>query len=84
LFDYERLDAGKTNGRPQLPFRTRPDEKSRADQPVPGRVGDVRLLGATPTEGAEEITVSDDGKTLTMTVHVPGRSEPDVLVFEKE
>lgn len=32
----------------------------------------------------QEITVSEDGKTLTMTVHVPGRSEPDVLVFEKE
>ncbi|HTU46537.1 MAG TPA: hypothetical protein VMF91_15825 [Bryobacteraceae bacterium] len=33
---------------------------------------------------AQEISVSQDGKTLTMTVHVPGRSEPNVLVFEKE
>ena len=32
----------------------------------------------------EEISVSDDGKTLTMTVHVPRRTEPDVLVFEKD
>jgi hypothetical protein len=31
-----------------------------------------------------ELSVSEDGKTLTMTVHVPGRSEPSVLVFEKE
>ena len=31
-----------------------------------------------------EIRVSEDGKTLTMTVHVPGRSEPNVLVFERE
>jgi hypothetical protein len=31
-----------------------------------------------------EIGVSGDGKTLTMTVLRPGRSEPDVLVFEKE
>lgn len=31
-----------------------------------------------------EIGVSDDGKTLTMTVHAGERSEPDVLVFERE
>src|SRR5215472_17170006 len=32
----------------------------------------------------QEIRVSDDGKTLTITVHIPGRSEPDVQVFERE
>lgn len=32
----------------------------------------------------QEITVSEDGKTLMMTVHVPRRNEPDVLVFEKD
>jgi hypothetical protein len=32
----------------------------------------------------QEISVSPDGKTLTMTVHIPGRSEPDVQVFERE
>jgi hypothetical protein len=31
-----------------------------------------------------EIRISSDGKTLTMTVHTPGRKEPDVLVFERE
>jgi len=31
-----------------------------------------------------EIRVSSDGKTLTMTVHASGRSEPDVLVFDRE
>lgn len=31
-----------------------------------------------------EIRVSPDGKTLTMTVHAPGRREPDVLVFDRE
>jgi hypothetical protein len=31
-----------------------------------------------------EMSVSDDGKVLTMTVHQPGRSEPNVLVFEKQ
>jgi hypothetical protein len=34
--------------------------------------------------GTEEISVSDDAKTLTITVHIPGRSGPDVQVFEKE
>jgi hypothetical protein len=33
---------------------------------------------------SREIRVSPDGKTLTMTVHAPGRSEPDVLVFDRE
>jgi hypothetical protein len=33
---------------------------------------------------AQEISVSDDGKTLTITVHVPGRSVPNVLLFERE
>jgi hypothetical protein len=33
--------------------------------------------------GTDEIGVSEDGKTLSMTVHVPGRSEPNVLVFER-
>lgn len=31
-----------------------------------------------------ELSVSEDGKTLTMTVHVPGRSGANVLVFERE
>jgi hypothetical protein len=34
--------------------------------------------------GTQEITVSEDGKTLTMTLHVPGQSEPNVLVFDRE
>jgi hypothetical protein len=32
----------------------------------------------------QEICVSKDGKTLTMTVHTAGRIEPNVLVFERE
>jgi hypothetical protein len=34
--------------------------------------------------GTEEISVSDDGKTLTMTMHSPRRSQPNVLVFDRE
>jgi hypothetical protein len=31
-----------------------------------------------------EISLSKDGKTLTMTIRGPGRSLPDVLVFDRE
>jgi hypothetical protein len=31
-----------------------------------------------------EIRVSPDGKRLTMTVHVAGRSKPNVMVFDRE
>jgi len=31
-----------------------------------------------------EITLSPDGKTFTMTVHSPGRNQPDVLVFNRQ
>lgn len=34
--------------------------------------------------GAEEIKLSPDLKTLTMTVHAPGRIEPDIFVFERQ
>jgi hypothetical protein len=31
-----------------------------------------------------QIQLSADRKTLTMTVNVPGRREPDILVFERQ
>jgi hypothetical protein len=31
-----------------------------------------------------EIQLSSDGKTLTMTVHAAGRTEPNILVFERQ
>jgi hypothetical protein len=31
-----------------------------------------------------QIAVSSDGKTLTMTVYIPGRDKPDVMVFDHE
>jgi hypothetical protein len=33
---------------------------------------------------SQEIEVSPDGKTLTMTVHIPGREKPDRMVFNRE
>jgi len=32
----------------------------------------------------QQIEVSSDGKVLTMTVHVPGRDKPDIMVFNRE
>ena len=34
--------------------------------------------------GTQKISVSEDGKTLMMTIHPAERSEPNVLVFERE
>jgi len=36
------------------------------------------------TLSTTEISVSEDGKTLTMRIHTPRRSEPNVLVFERQ
>ena len=33
---------------------------------------------------SQQIEVSPDGKTLTMTVHIPGRDQPDLMVFNRE
>lgn len=32
----------------------------------------------------QEIEVSANGKTLTMTVHIPGRDQPDIMVYDRE
>ena len=33
---------------------------------------------------SQQIEVAPDGKNLTMTVHIPGREKPDVMVFNRE
>jgi hypothetical protein len=33
---------------------------------------------------SQQVEISSDGKTLTMTVHVPGRNKPDIMVFNRE
>jgi hypothetical protein len=50
---------------------------------------DAHTLEMTNKRGGKvvdtrEISLSKDGKTLTMILHAPGRSEPDVLVFDRE
>jgi hypothetical protein len=32
----------------------------------------------------QQVEVSPDGKILTMTVHIPGRDKPDIMVFNRE
>jgi len=49
---------------------------------------DERTLEMTDKAGekvidTQEIGLSADGKALTITVHSPGRSDPDVLVFDR-
>lgn len=33
---------------------------------------------------AQQISVSEDGKTLTMTIHNPARTDPNILVFDRQ
>jgi hypothetical protein len=40
-------------------------------------------IGGKVTD-TQELSVSADEKTLTIMLHVPGRSGPDVRVFERE
>lgn len=32
----------------------------------------------------QQVEVSPDGRTLTMTVHIPGQSKPNIQVFDRE
>jgi hypothetical protein len=52
------------------------------------RVNDRSVEVAQKVSGkvlyTQQIDVSSDGKTLTMTVHVPGRSKPDIQLFYRE
>jgi hypothetical protein len=36
------------------------------------------------TYNTQQIEISPDGKTLTMTVHVPGHDKPNIMVFDRE
>jgi hypothetical protein len=54
-----------------------------------GRRVDARTVELTDAIGdkvrdSQEMTLSADGKTLTMTTRPAGRTKPDVLVFERE
>jgi hypothetical protein len=56
---------------------------------VNGRTLDQHTLELTgkfngKVTDTQEIKLSSDGKTLTMTVHPAGRTEPNILVFERQ
>jgi hypothetical protein len=61
---------------------------------APGSVSSVRRVNEHTLEvtdkfngkvaDTQEIKLSSDSKTLTMTVHTAGRTEPNVLVFERQ
>jgi hypothetical protein len=56
---------------------------------VNGRTLDQHTLELTDkfngkVTDTQEIQLSSDGKTLTMTVHTAGRTEPNILMFERQ
>jgi hypothetical protein len=64
-----------------------PNEGSGSSSSV--RRVDEHTLEMTDKRGGKvidtrQIKVSPDGKTLTMTVHAPGREKPNVMVFDRE
>jgi hypothetical protein len=66
-----------------------PNVGSRANMVSSARRMSERTIELTDKMGGkvvdeQEVSLSQDGKTLTMTVHVPGRNEPNVLVFDRE
>ena len=60
----------------------------------PGAISSIRRVNEHTLEmtdkangkvmATEEIQLSSDGKSLTMTVHIEGRSKPNVLVFQRQ
>jgi len=67
---------------------------SNVDAVVEGRRASARRMSGRTVEmtdkigervtDTQEITVSADGRTLTVTIHIPGRSEPNVQVYDRE
>jgi hypothetical protein len=65
-----------------------------APHEVPGSTSSIRRVDEHTLEmtdkvngkvmATEEIQLSSDRKTLTMTAHIDGRSKPNVLVFERQ
>src|SRR5580704_4522702 len=70
--DYPKAGANVRAGSACSARRVNEDTLEMTDK-LNGKITDTR-----------EIQLSADRKTLTMTVHVPGRREPDILVFERQ
>ncbi|HTX76712.1 MAG TPA: hypothetical protein VMD29_10950 [Terracidiphilus sp.] len=69
--------------------RDYPNPGSRVGRTASARRVNERTIELTDKIGArivdtEQISVSEDGRILTMTVHVPKHTEPDILVFDKK
>ena len=70
--DYPKAGANVRAGTACSARRTNEGTLEMTDK-FEGKITDTR-----------QIKLSADHKTLTMTVHVPGRREPDILVFERQ
>ena len=70
--DYPKAGPNVVKGSTSSARRVNEDTLEMTDK-FNGKITDTR-----------QIKLSADRKTLTMTVHVPGRREPDILVFERQ
>jgi hypothetical protein len=70
--DYPKAGPNVTAGSTCTARRVNEDTLEMTDK-FNGKITDTR-----------QIQLSTDRKTLTMTVHIPGRREPDILVFERQ
>ena len=70
--DYQNVSPHVTAGSASSARRLNEDTLEITDK-FNGKITDTR-----------QIKVSADRKTLTMTVHAPGRREPNILVFERQ
>jgi hypothetical protein len=53
-------------------------------RPVNERILEIATRFNGEVVGTQEDALSSDGKTLTMTIHVAGRTAPNILVFERQ
>jgi hypothetical protein len=70
--DYPNAGPNVTAGSASTARRVNEDTLEMTDK-LNGKITSTR-----------QVQLSADRKTLTMTVHVPGRREPDILVFERQ
>jgi len=70
--DYPKAGPNAMAGSASTARRVNEDTLEMTDK-FNGKIMDTR-----------QIRLSADRKTLTMTVNVPGRREPDILVFERQ
>jgi len=83
------IDAGEATLNVKFDGKDYPGQGSAVNVMSSGQRLNARTLELTAKIGGkvvntQEVSVSEDGKSLTMTAHQPGRSEPNIYVFDRE